>query len=163
MKMVHGTRSEEDEAPAPETQDFKICPICGATCFADMEVCFGCLHHFEGDESLQTHPNRSNALERPELHPAESEITASKKTDEHEASPAPARIETIEAEKVAEIPTASFDHTRDIPSLKRPHVLRTCSPDTPCKNAHEDAMTSHHICSDGEGRQFEISISVKLL
>lgn len=25
----------------------KICPICHARCFDDMDVCYGCMHHFE--------------------------------------------------------------------------------------------------------------------
>jgi len=25
----------------------KICPICGARCFEDMETCYGCLHRFD--------------------------------------------------------------------------------------------------------------------
>ena len=28
----------------------KICPLCGATCFDDMEVCYCCMHRFEEDE-----------------------------------------------------------------------------------------------------------------
>lgn len=27
----------------------KVCPQCGSRCFADMDICYGCLHHF-GDE-----------------------------------------------------------------------------------------------------------------
>lgn len=27
----------------------KVCPQCGSRCFADMDTCYGCLHHF-GDE-----------------------------------------------------------------------------------------------------------------
>lgn len=28
----------------------KICPVCKARCFGDMEVCFGCMHRFEPEE-----------------------------------------------------------------------------------------------------------------
>lgn len=28
----------------------KVCPQCGSRCFADMDTCYGCLHHF-GDEA----------------------------------------------------------------------------------------------------------------
>lgn len=133
MKVVHGMRPEEHETPIPEVQDFKICPICGATCFSDMEVCFGCLHHFEGDESLFVDQAPSNTHEEQET------------------------------EEMNEAPLASFDHMRDIPGLKKPEALRSCSPQAHCKSTQKDAMTSHHICSDEEGRQFEISITVKLL
>jgi len=28
----------------------KICPICNARCFSDMNICFGCMHHFDAEE-----------------------------------------------------------------------------------------------------------------
>lgn len=28
----------------------KICPICKARCFEDMEICYGCMHRFEAEE-----------------------------------------------------------------------------------------------------------------
>ena len=31
----------------------KVCPQCGATLFADMPVCYGCLHEFSAEEELQ--------------------------------------------------------------------------------------------------------------
>lgn len=31
----------------------KKCPMCGAICFEDMDVCFGCLHRFEEDEVVE--------------------------------------------------------------------------------------------------------------
>lgn len=29
----------------------KICPVCKAHCFDDMEVCYGCLHRFDADDA----------------------------------------------------------------------------------------------------------------
>lgn len=29
----------------------KICPICKARCFDDMDICYGCMYHFESLES----------------------------------------------------------------------------------------------------------------
>lgn len=29
----------------------KRCPTCGANCFDDMEVCYGCLHQFDGPKA----------------------------------------------------------------------------------------------------------------
>lgn len=29
----------------------KVCPICKARCFEDMEICYGCMHHFQNTES----------------------------------------------------------------------------------------------------------------
>ncbi len=31
--------------------DLKKCPVCGSSCFSDMDVCYGCLHRFGGDEA----------------------------------------------------------------------------------------------------------------
>lgn len=28
----------------------KQCPVCKARCFDDMEICYGCLHHFNADQ-----------------------------------------------------------------------------------------------------------------
>ncbi|MDO4854331.1 MAG: hypothetical protein Q4A43_02780 [Coriobacteriia bacterium] len=32
--------------------DLKKCPVCGSSCFSDMDVCYGCLHRFGSDEAL---------------------------------------------------------------------------------------------------------------
>ena len=29
----------------------KECPVCGARCFDDMEVCYGCLHDFSREDT----------------------------------------------------------------------------------------------------------------
>lgn len=163
MKVVHGMRPEEHETPIVEAQDFKICPICGATCFSDMEVCFGCLHHFEGDESLPTDQTPSDIHEQQEVPCAEQRMKAKSDPCSNEAFALSAADEPQETKETNETPLTPFDHMRDIPGLKKPEALRSCSPRAHCKSAQEDAMTSHHICSDGEGRQFEISITVKLL
>lgn len=162
MQVVHGMRPEDPEVPIPEAQDFKICPICGATCFADMEVCFGCLHHFEGDGTPIMDRDLTHAQKRPEMDHGESERET--RTDARPNGPftIPAPDESLEEERAGEIPPTPFDHMRDIPGLKKPEAVRPCSPRAHCGNA-QDAMTSHHICSDREGRQFEVSITVKLL
>lgn len=37
-------------AVGQEGAAFKQCPVCGAKCFADMDVCYNCLHSFAADE-----------------------------------------------------------------------------------------------------------------
>ena len=32
--------------------ELKRCSVCGSTCFADMDVCYGCLHRFSNGEGL---------------------------------------------------------------------------------------------------------------
>lgn len=31
----------------------KVCPQCGSRCFADMDTCYGCLHHFDDEVASQ--------------------------------------------------------------------------------------------------------------
>ncbi len=31
--------------------DLKKCPVCGSSCFSDMDVCYGCLHRFGRSEA----------------------------------------------------------------------------------------------------------------
>ena len=33
------------------SEELKECPVCHARCFADMDVCYGCLHSFAHDET----------------------------------------------------------------------------------------------------------------
>lgn len=42
----------------------KECPVCGAVCFDDMEMCYGCLHRFEGrdDEKGNLRAQMARAL-----------------------------------------------------------------------------------------------------
>ncbi len=162
MKVVHGMRPEDQEAPIPEVQDFKTCPICGATCFSDMEVCFGCLHHFEGDGSFVVDQIPSNTHEGQKMLSTKSKIEAESDSCSSETCTISTPGEPHETERASDISPIPLDHLRDIPGLRKPETLRPCSSHAHCKNTH-DAMTSHHICSDGDGRQFEISISVKLL
>ena len=34
----------------------KTCTVCNATCFDDMEVCYGCLHRFGANENVDYSP-----------------------------------------------------------------------------------------------------------
>lgn len=42
----------------------KVCPVCKAACFDDMEVCYGCLHRFpqEREEDLWEEFEREEAF-----------------------------------------------------------------------------------------------------
>lgn len=51
MKVIHGSLPQDSD-PA----NFKTCPICGSVCFADMDTCFGCLHHFTNADATKTTP-----------------------------------------------------------------------------------------------------------
>ena len=32
----------------------RTCPVCGARCFDDMEVCYGCMHRFDERDEAAT-------------------------------------------------------------------------------------------------------------
>lgn len=173
MKVIHGSCSEDFE----ETE-YKTCPICGATCFIDMETCFGCLHHF--DERPPSRAELQEAIDRVSAHDGSS-ITDEDLPDRREPptrQPSPTPQESSEHdmscvlaqnEERPETPTersfpASFDHTQDIARLKKP----SCTPAAVNEGEtnfrqEDDDLVSRHICADKEGRQFEIAISVRLL
>lgn len=139
MQMIHGVRSEdyptENKTAQNAEEGFKICPICGARCFADMEICFGCLHRFSEDESGEAAP----------LAPSSQAV--------------PAAVALSES-----APSHPFDHTHDIISLQKPaEEALTIMEDPRTTSGTEDGLTAHHICSDKNGRQFEIAISIKML
>ncbi len=156
MKVVHGARSEDTEVYVPESQDFKTCPVCGATCFADMEVCFGCLHQFSTDEPQN--PSLTAALSANDKHLAQIELD----TDTDPANTIRS-LDVTSQEEAKETIALPFDHTQDITRLKKPAERRSITPEEHNAKMAQDAMTSRHICSDGKGQRFEISITVKLL
>lgn len=39
----------------------KTCPVCAATCFDDMDVCFGCMHRFGGDGTVNVAEQNAQA------------------------------------------------------------------------------------------------------
>ena len=54
MKIIHGSYAEpssETTTDSTNLTEYKKCPVCGAVCFADMDICFGCLHKFRADDS----------------------------------------------------------------------------------------------------------------
>lgn len=55
---MYSNQASRSEQPALKEQaisaanfGIKECPICHARCFADMEVCYGCLHSFTEEEN----------------------------------------------------------------------------------------------------------------
>ena len=41
--------------------DLKKCPVCGSSCFSDMDVCYGCLHRFgSGEARIEVAPRPLN-------------------------------------------------------------------------------------------------------
>ena len=79
-------------------EGFKICPVCEAHCFPDMEVCFGCLHRFEDDE-------RMAVVE--ELVPAERAVVSPYYDPEEGEGDAPL-FEEMDEPEVASFPTETI-------------------------------------------------------
>lgn len=152
MKVIHGSRSEDYE-----TDEYKTCPVCHALCFADMDVCFGCLHHFENERSSKT-----------ELQEAIDAIIE-QDIDEPPAAPSkqPARLDSRDPAPIAvQRPTpASNAGAHDRPAAKEPLDATPLQHDACAMATCEDAegSTLHHICQSEDGRRFEISITVKML
>lgn len=46
-----------------KVESMKTCPVCKARCFDDMEVCFGCLHHFDANDEAGQHGPRSQVTQ----------------------------------------------------------------------------------------------------
>ena len=42
--------------------EIKGCPVCHARCFADMDVCYGCLHVFSEEENSAASVKDSNSI-----------------------------------------------------------------------------------------------------
>lgn len=40
----------------------KVCPLCGARCFDDMAICYGCMHRFDDDMAEGVQPVKVSAL-----------------------------------------------------------------------------------------------------
>ena len=53
----------------------KICPICKARCFDDMEICYGCMHQFDLVEANGETSGKSSGPDDVPLPPQPSEAT----------------------------------------------------------------------------------------
>lgn len=134
MKVIHGSLPQDND-PA----NFKTCPICGSVCFADMDMCFGCLHHFTDADATKTTPI-------PIVRNNERVI-------------APAGINTAQ-------PSAGMEHPRmkehariKISPTTKNNELRTESAEGGSGNG--DAIT-HRICTETAGSAFEIALTIEV-
>lgn len=152
MKVIHGSHAEDFE-----TTEYKSCPVCGAVCFADMEVCFGCLHRFDGKTpsraELQDTIDRIIEPKIERSRPLDQETSAS----ENERPPA---LSSIPERSVASSQDAS-GNARE-PEAPEPEHIAPCS--CTCETQKgEEGLTTHHICAAEDGKRFEIAITVKLV
>lgn len=75
-------RVQEDTTFSDRASSYRSCPVCGSICFADMDTCYGCLHHFES-ESPRANSAETNqikafecAVEPAQKEPARNNITS---------------------------------------------------------------------------------------
>lgn len=134
MKVIHGSLPQDND-PA----NFKTCPVCGSVCFADMDTCFGCLHHFTDADATKTTPIpivRNN-----------------------ERIIAPANTSTVQ-------PATSMDHPRmkehariKISPAVKSNDLKT----EPAEggSGSGDAIT-HRVCTETAGGAFEITLTIEV-
>ena len=170
MKIIHGSYAEEQaSAAAPTSTDYKSCPICGAVCFADMEVCFGCLHQFSESDAPRS-------TQHDQITEETSQDLATQPASSMQAENSASNSQTQESYSEEEL-AALLDQMRNnfalptkegIASLRMnepAEVPRALEPQTQTAGAGQDGngMTTRHVCEGKDGQQFEITISIKLL
>ena len=79
----------------------KICPVCKARCFDDMQVCYGCMHRFDQDaqakESQSSQDSHISEVAEPPVSSASSKTNYA----------APSRPTTMAIPMLAQVPSAS--------------------------------------------------------
>lgn len=134
MKVIHGSLPQDND-PA----NFKTCPICGSVCFADMDTCFGCLHHFTDADATKTTPIPIVRNNERVIAPASISAAQPAAGMEHPRMKEHARIKISPTTKSSELQTESVEG----------------------RNGGGDAIT-HRICAETTGGAFEIALTIKV-
>lgn len=152
MKVIHGSRSEDYE-----TEEYKTCPVCHALCFTDMDVCFGCLHHFGNEGSSKTELQGAiDAIIEQEIdEPPVATTERPVRMNSHAPLPIAARRPTPTLNAEANDQPAANESLDAMPAQHDECAMATCE--------DMEGSTLHHICQGEDGRRFEISITVKML
>ena len=134
MKVIHGSLPQDND-PA----NFKTCPICGSVCFADMDTCFGCLHHFTDADATKTTPIPIVRNNERVIAPASISTAQPAAIMEHPRMKEHARIKISPAAKSSELQTESAKGG----------------------NGGGDAIT-HRICTEATGGAFENALTIEV-
>lgn len=134
MKVIHGSLPQDSD-PA----NFKTCPICGSVCFADMDTCFGCLHHFTDADATKTTPIPIVRNNERVIAPASISTAQPAAGMEHPHMKERARIKISPTTKSSELQTESAKNG----------------------NGGGDAIT-HRICAETTGGAFEIALTIEV-
>lgn len=134
MKVIHGSLPQDND-PA----NFKTCPICGSVCFADMDTCFGCLHHFTDADATKTTPIPIVRNNERVIAPTSISTAQPAAGMKHPRMKEHARIKISPAAKSSELQTKSAEG----------------------RNGGGDAIT-HRICTEAAGGAFEITLTIEV-
>ncbi len=134
MKVIHGSLPQDND-PA----NFKTCPICGSVCFADMDTCFGCLHHFTDADATKTTPIPIVRNNERVIAPASISAAQPAAGMKHPRMKEHARIKISPTTKSSELQTESVEG----------------------RNGGGDAIT-HRIRTETAGGAFEIALTIEV-
>ena len=171
MKIIHGTCAEDRAvAAAPTPTEYKNCPVCGSVCFADMEVCFGCLHQFDKNDATpptqQVDQAERSSIPHPPAMPANPGAAPSS------ATPPEGLQESYGEEELAALLEQmrcnfALPVQEQAPAQKKGPVEIPLHQEPPTQTAGSgqdgNGMTARHVCEGKDGQRFEITISIKLL
>lgn len=164
MKVIHGSRPEEQRRNEVDANEYKTCPICGAVCFNDMDVCFGCLHRFDDDRPTRPIAKAPDATESPSREKAEDFKTTTSGDEEFAALLEQMRSHFMPTAKAeAEAKVQPQEQVAD--PAQKPVIMQLDS-EQKTQTKPDDAepgITARHVCAGRDGQQFEISISIKML
>lgn len=179
MKIIHGSYAEEQRtngaktnataANAPTPTDYKSCPICGAVCFADMDVCFGCLHQFDAKDAANSNQQNIRSASSSTPNPASvsspsSPLATSVPHDEPQESYSEEELAAL-LEQMRSNFAFPVQETAPAQQNKPVETPVALEPATQTAGSGHDGndMTTRHICEGKDGQRFEITISIKLL
>lgn len=94
----------------------KTCPVCGAHCFDDMEVCYGCLHDFMREDASPA----GQAVESGCENEVEEAVMP-----EDQTTQAPSRVPLISDQLTTEIPRVAMGGSAARVAVKREAARQT--------------------------------------
>lgn len=134
MKVIHGSLPQDSD-PA----NFKTCPVCGSVCFADMDTCFGCLHHFTDADATKTTPIPIVRNNERIITPSTARTAQPPTNIEHPRMKERARIKISPTTKNSDLQTEPAESG----------------------NGNGGAIT-HRVCAETAGSAFEIALTIEI-
>ena len=147
----------------------KKCPVCNANCFDDMEVCFGCMHHFAEDEASRT------PIIAPRFVPVIADVP--EVIEEPPARMEPTSVEFVQTELIPPVPAqadaARGKHAHET-TPSAPQLAKVCGATRSGRAALHRRATSpsyarlasgyspaHAVVVSGEAAQYKLVVSLQ--